>query len=272
MNEADRRTTTARLAFPAVMFIAVIAVISAVAVLRPRRSEAAAPVEKARIVASFPHDRGAFCQGLLIEGDTLYESTGQYGQSSLREVELKSGKVKRLKTLNQRYFGEGLASHGDLLYQLTWQAGIGFVYDRKTLRYVRPFRYRGEGWGLTSDGKSLILSDGSPTLRFYNPKTFRISRSLTVRDGTRVVDDLNELEFVEGEILANIWHKNGIARINPENGRVIGWIDCSHLVPKDLRSDEEVLNGIAYDDESERLFVTGKNWPVLYEIETPRAK
>jgi glutamine cyclotransferase len=219
------------------------------------------------VVAVYPHDSNAFTQGLAIEAGQLYEGTGQYGASSIRRVDLATGRVEKQRALNSMYFGEGIAILGGLLYQLTWQNGVGIVYDLESFTVQRTFQYSGEGWGLTHDGERLIMSDGSATLRFLDPQTFAVVGEVEVRDGGTPVMRLNELEYVDAEIWANIWYEDRIARISPKSGAVLGWIDLGTLYPESSRSSEAVLNGIAYDAAAKRLFVTGKNWPQLYEIE-----
>jgi glutamine cyclotransferase len=221
-----------------------------------------------QIVRVYPHDANAFTQGLVYVDGHLYESTGLNGHSSLRMVDLQTGKVLQHHELPTEYFGEGLTNWGASLVQLTWKAGTAFVYDRFSFALQRTVHYRGEGWGLTQDGKSLIMSDGSAVLRFLDPHTFREIRKLPVRDenGNPVLD-LNELEYIRGEIYANVWHTDRIARISPRTGKVLGWIDLSGLMDKSQLADSDaVLNGIAYDSRFDRLFVTGKLWPKLFEI------
>lgn len=221
-----------------------------------------------RVVHAYPHDQHAFTQGLVYVDGHLYESTGIKGQSSLREEDLDTGRILRLQLVSDQYFAEGLTDWKDKLIQLTWQSHIGFVYDRATFRLLRTFSYTGEGWGLTHDAKSLILSDGTATLRFFDPETFKETRRITVTDHGKPVTYLNELEYVHGEIYANVWHTDRIARIGPATGHVLGWIDLKGLMPRDqLANDEAVLNGIGYDDMHNRLFVTGKLWPKVFEIE-----
>lgn len=232
------------------------------------QTAATAPVHSYRVKARYPHDPNAFTQGLVYDGGLLLESTGGYGESTLREVELRSGKVLRAVRLPPDVFGEGLTLWGGQLVQLTWRNQVGFVFDRESLRFKSQFRYATEGWGLTHDGQSLIMSDGSATLYFLDPESFTVRRSLQVRDGMTTVTQLNELEFIKGEIYANIWHSDRIARIAPDSGQVRGWIDLSGLRAPNARQDRDaVLNGIAYDAQSDRLFVTGKRWATLYEIE-----
>jgi glutaminyl-peptide cyclotransferase len=225
------------------------------------------PVEQ---VNTYPHDPNAFTQGLEYHGGRLYESTGRHGESSLREVELETGRVLRRVNLGAQYFGEGLTVMDGRIYQLTWQSGVGFIYDLESFRQVGTFEYRGEGWGLMNDGTSLIMSDGSHQLRYLDPRTFQVTRVLEVRDGGAPVHQLNELEWVRGEIWANVWHSDHVARIDPGTGRVIAWLDLSALHPPHQRRDPEaVLNGIAWDAATDRLFVTGKWWPRVFEIRVP---
>ena len=221
-----------------------------------------------KIVNTYPHDKGAFTQGLVYEDGRLYEGTGRKGKSTVRRVELKTGKVEHFEPLPRQLFGEGIAILGDRIYQLTWKSGRGFFYDKKTLRRVGTFRYRGEGWGLTSDGRHLIMSDGTPIIRYLDPKTFREVGRIRVTSEGRTVAKLNELEYIGGEIFSNVWETNRIARISPETGRVVGWIDLRGLLRfRDRNPLKDMhLNGIAYDPAGDRLFVTGKNWPKLFEI------
>jgi glutamine cyclotransferase len=224
----------------------------------------------ARAVAEYPHDPGAFTQGLLIEEGQLYEGTGQYGLSSVRRVDLETGRVEQSKPISALYFGEGIAILGDKLYELTWQNQVAFVYDADTFERLGNFRYTGEGWGLTEDGEHLILSDGTSTLRFLDPDSFHVVKEIQVRASGRPVTQLNELEYIDGEIWANVWHDDHIARISPETGEVLGWIDASAVYPRSERGPEDVLNGIAYDASSKKIYITGKDWPKLFEIELVR--
>lgn len=226
-----------------------------------------APTESYRIVHTYSHDGSSFTQGLVMVDGMLYEGTGLNGRSSVRAVDLATGRVIQSVKVPHKYFGEGLTDWGSNLIELTWMAHRGFVYDRFSLRVVRTFKYKGEGWGLTHDRQNLIMSDGTPVLRFLDPVTFRVVRTLMVSDGGRPVKELNELEYIHGEIYANVWQTDRIARISPETGKVIGWIDLSGLVSADERTDgNAVLNGIAYDRKNDRLFVTGKLWRKLFEI------
>jgi glutamine cyclotransferase len=225
-----------------------------------------APLRSYRLLACHPHDPQAFTQGLVYRDGQLLESTGLNGRSSLRRVRLETGDVLQRKDVARRYFAEGLAALGGELYQLTWESGVAFVYDAATFDLKRTVRYRGEGWGLTTDGTNLILSDGSDTLSFLDPGTFRVRSRVSVRDGDRRVERLNELEFVGGKILANVWLTDRIAIIDPVSGQVTGWLDLTGLGPASQMTNA-VLNGIAYDRDGDRLFVTGKLWPVLFEIQ-----
>jgi glutaminyl-peptide cyclotransferase len=229
---------------------------------------AAIPTYDYKVVRSYPHDAQAFTEGLLYRDGFLYESTGLNGKSSIRKVNLETGKVLQSKDIPPQYFGEGLTVWGDTLVGLTWQTQTGFVFDLKTFELRNQFAYPGEGWGLTHNGKELIMSDGSATLRFLDPNTFLEVRRVKVTADGIAVDQINELEVVDGEVYANLWHTNTIARINPANGKIVGWIDLGKLYPDagKGRNNENVLNGIAYDAEKKRLFVTGKLWPKIYEI------
>ena len=219
------------------------------------------------IVHVFPHDPDAFTQGLEFRDGKLLESTGQEGKSSLRSEELETGKVLEKVDVPPPFFAEGITLLNAKIYQLTWQHQLGFIYDYESFQKTGQFSYTGEGWGLTNDGRSLILSDGTNRLKFLDPDSFRVTKTIAVLDGNTPVNEINELEYVKGEIYANIWHNDRIAMINPETGRVTGWIDLTGLLPQNEVLDEEaVLNGIAYDERSGRLFVTGKLWPKLFEI------
>jgi glutaminyl-peptide cyclotransferase len=226
-----------------------------------------------RVIHVYPHDSHAFTQGLIYLDGHLYESTGLKGQSSVRMEDLETGRIEQYAAVPAQYFGEGLTNWGSTLIQLTWQSGIAFVYDRFSFRVLRTFHYSGEGWGLTQDGRHLILSDGTSTLRFLAPTTFREVRRITVRSKGAPVTKLNELEYIHGEIYANIWYSDRIARISPATGNVLGWIDLSGLLSSDERTNPDaVLNGIAYDAQHDRLYVTGKLWPKIFEIKLVPAK
>src|SRR6266508_4500886 len=237
--------------------------------LPPARSRV--PVSGYTIKHVYPHDSRAFTQGIEYRDGVLFEGTGLNGQSTLRKVELATGKVLQQVAVPPDYFGEGITTWGQTIVQLTWQSQVGFVYDRNTFKQLRTFKYTGEGWGLTHNATQLIMSDGSASLRFLDPKTLTETHRVLVTDAGIVVRDLNELEWVNGEIYANIWQTNFIARISPSNGRVLGWIDLSGLLsPEEQRAGADVLNGIAYDAAGRRLFVTGKLWPKLFEITVSR--
>jgi len=228
----------------------------------------AAPVRGFTVVQSFPHDPNAFTQGLVYVDGEFYESTGLNGESSLRRVEIATGRVLQRHAVDAKYFAEGLALVGDELLQLTWQHNIGFVYDRRTFAQKRTFSYATEGWGLAYDPTGgLIMSDGSDRLFHLDPKTQQVLRTVRVTDGGRPVTQLNELEWIEGEIWANVWMSERIARINPSNGVVNSWVDFTSLWPVAQRTrDADVFNGIAYDPAGKRIFVTGKKWPRVYQV------
>jgi glutaminyl-peptide cyclotransferase len=231
-----------------------------------------APVAGYQVVKIYPHDPQAFTQGLQYVDGVLYEGTGQMGRSGIRKVRLENGEVLQRQPLDAKYFGEGITVWGDTLIQLTWQSEIGFVYDKSSFKQLKTFTYTGEGWGLTHDGTRLIMSDGSPELRFLDPKTMKETGRLVVKDGGLPVEELNELEFVRGEILANVWQTHRIARISPKTGQVTGWVDLTGLLDPRDAAGVDVLNGIAYDAAGDRLFVTGKLWPKLFEIKiVPRS-
>jgi glutaminyl-peptide cyclotransferase len=218
------------------------------------------------VVRSFPHDRDAYTQGLVYENGFLYESTGLNGRSSIRKVRLETGEVLQRHDTPQQYFGEGIAIWGSEIFALTWQSGIGFVHDRDTFRQKRTFNYIGEGWGLTRDASGLIMTDGTDQLRFIDPATFRERRRVKVTAEGKPVRNLNEIEFVKGEIFANVYTTDYVARINPQTGKVTGWIDLRGLLSARERASAEVLNGIAYDAAADRLFVSGKLWPRMFVI------
>ena len=227
------------------------------------------PIYSYNIVNTYPHDRDAFTQGLVFENGVLYEGTGRlYGQSSLRRVELETGDILQIHELSDQFFGEGITIYGNRIVQLTWQSHIGFVYDKNSFELLQDFSYATEGWGITHDGTRLIMSDGTSTLHFLDPQTFEEIGDVEVFDDDGPVYRLNELEYIQGEIYANVWQTDLVARIAPETGRVVGWIDLEGLLSAEDRSEPvDVLNGIAYDADNDRLFVTGKLWPKLFEIE-----
>lgn len=228
---------------------------------------AAAPEYGYRVVRTYPHDRAAFTQGLEYRAGFLYESTGLEGRSSLRRVKLETGEVVERAPVPPQFFAEGITVLNKLIVQLTYRHQMGFVYEQGTFKRLRQFNYPGEGWGLTNDGRQIYMSDGTAEIRVWNPETLTEVRRLRVRDGDYLVAMLNELEFVHGEIYANVWQTDRIARISPADGRVLGWIDLSGILPAGERdSTTDVLNGIAYDSMGDRLFVTGKLWPKIFEI------
>ena len=221
-----------------------------------------------KVVHSYPHNSDAFTEGLVFENGVLYESTGLYGRSSLRKVDLETGTIMEIRTLAQQYFGEGISIYGEKIFQLTGQSNVGFIYNKEDFSLLGEFNYTTEGWGITNDGKRLIMSDGTAILHFLDPDTLKETNQIEVYDINGPVSRLNELEYVKGEIYANIWPTNRIARIDPATGEVNGWIDLEGLLsPQDLVNPVDVLNGIAYDSKHGRLFVTGKLWPKLFEIE-----
>jgi len=230
-------------------------------------SKQSVPVYGYEVVHVFPHDRDAFTQGLIFHEGNWIESTGEVGRSSLRRVEIDSGKVLQQVDVAPPYFAEGITLLKGKIFQLTWQHQVGFVYDGLTFEKSGEFKYSGEGWGLTNDGQSLILSDGTNKIRFIDPDNFQVTKTIAVLDGHTAIAEINELEYVKGEIYANIWHADRIARIDPNSGKVVGWINLAGLlVPGEVQDEEAVLNGIAYDEASGRLFVTGKLWPKIFEI------
>ncbi len=231
------------------------------------------PVDTYEIVKTFRHDGDAFTQGLVFVNGFFYESTGQYGDSTLRKVEVETGKVLQKYDIAKEYFAEGMTILNDKIYQITWDQQTAFQYDMN-FKLIKEFRYAGEGWGLTNDGTNLIMSDGTHVIRFINPETFETIRTIVVNDEKgKPLMKLNELEYVKGEIWANVWHSesinkpNHIARINPADGKLLGWIDLQGISPEDVQRDSEnTLNGIAYDAATDRIFVTGKQWKKLFEI------
>jgi glutamine cyclotransferase len=226
------------------------------------------PVYAYKIDNVYPHDEAAFTQGLTMENGTLYEGTGLYGKSSLRKVDLATGRVLQIYELPDEYFGEGITVFKDTIIQLTWQANTGFVYERDSFDLLSHFRYETEGWGITHDGEHLIMSDGTSTLYILDPMTFGVINHIEVQDNDTPVNRLNELEYINGRIYANVWQTDKIAIINPQDGQVTGWIDLSGLLQSQGGSTSaDVLNGIAYDAANDRLFVAGKLWPWLFEIE-----
>ena len=230
------------------------------------------PVYNYKTINAYPHDPQAFTQGLLFKDGFLYEGTGLNGRSSLRRTMLETGKVMKVHNLPQEFFGEGITVHGDKIIQLTWKTRIGFVYDKDSFKLLKTFSYPTEGWGITNDGKQLIMSDGTAYLYFLDPETFKETGRVEVLDGNTPVTRLNELEYVRGEVFANVWLTDRIVKIDPRTGKVKGWIDLEGLSPIKDGDKMKALNGIAYDAKDDRLFVTGKLWPKLYEIKVVPAK
>jgi glutamine cyclotransferase len=228
---------------------------------------AAAPVYTYKVVARYPHSTNSYTEGLFYRDGLFYESTGLNGHSSIFAIQPETGRPIQQFGLPPKYFGEGIIDWGPNIIGWTWQTHTGFVYDRFSFRILKVFHYEGEGWGMTHNTNELITSDGSSTLRFRNPETFAETRNIVVKDGQIPINQLNELEYIHNEIYANIWHSDRIARISPKDGHIIAWIDLTGILPDDLRANaESVLNGIAYDAKHDRLFVTGKQWPYVFEI------
>jgi glutamine cyclotransferase len=230
--------------------------------------QAAVPVYTVEVVKTYPHDTNAFTEGLYYRDGTLYESTGRNGQSFIRQVALDTGKVIRQTTIDKKYFGEGIAPWGDHIVSLTWTGGAGFVWSGKDLKVKRSFFYSGEGWGLTGNDNNLIMSDGTSTIRFLDPVTLKTVRTIPVTYNDRPIDQINELEWVDGQIYANVWRTRDIVRIDPQTGKITGLIELDRLAETqdDSLDVNAVANGIAYDAKARRLFVTGKLWPNLYEV------
>lgn len=240
--------------------------------LLPIAVQAQLPVAEPEIIATYPHDTQAFTEGLFYRDGALYESTGEEGRSQIRKVDLTSGKVLERVSLPPSIFGEGIVDWRDQIYSVIWHGGVGSRWSLNGFRRLGRFRYAGEGWGMTQDGKNIILSDGTPTLRFLHPRTMKVVRRLKVTAEGTAIANLNELEYVRGEILANIWQTNSIARIDPQTGKVKGWINVLALAERaGARGADSVPNGIAYDVKGDRLFLTGKNWPLLFEVRLPKA-
>ena len=234
----------------------------------PDTASGVIPVYTYKVVNVYPHDPNAFTQGLVFEDGILYEGTGLYGSSTLRRVELETGDILQIHELPEQFFGEGIVVYGNNIIQLTWQSNVGFVYDKDSFKLLGEFDYPTEGWGITCDGERLIMSDGTSTLYFLDPETFKEIGRIEVHDSDGSVTRLNELEFIQGAIYANIWKEDRIALIAPDDGKVLAWIDMAGLLsPEDRDGRANILNGIAYDARNNRLFVTGKLWPRLFEVE-----
>jgi len=239
--------------------------------LEPSANSNVIPVYTYKVVNTYPHDRSAFTEGLVFEDGVLYEGTGLRGYSNLRRVKLETGEILQICELPPQFFGEGVTVYGNKIIQLTWQSHIGFIYDKYSFKLLQEFNYPDEGWGIAHDGKHLIMSDGTATLHFLDPETFEEISQIEVSANNTPVTRINELEYIQGEIYANIWQTERIARIDPLTGQVIGWIDLKGILsPEDGSETVDVLNGIAYDLKNSRLFVTGKFWPKLFEIELIR--
>ena len=245
----------------------VVAAALAICACGPSTQASGVPEYGYQVVHTYPHDRTAFTEGLVYQDGVLYESTGMEEQSSVRKVKPETGEVLQKHDLPGQYFGEGIVIWKDRIYQMTYRTEIGFIWDLATFAKKGEFHYKGEGWAFTTDGKRIIMDDGTSELRFWDPETLKELGRLTVTDQGQPVKNLNELEWVKGEIFANIWETDRIARIDPKTGKVVGWIDLTGLLaPQDRDAKTDVLNGIAYDAKGDRLFVTGKYWPKLFEI------
>jgi glutaminyl-peptide cyclotransferase len=247
--------------------ISAVRIFSLIAAILGAGSAIAAPIAGYKVVATYPHSTESYTEGFFYLDGLFYEGTGLEGHSAVMAIQPQTGKTIQQLDLPSKYFGEGIVNWGSNLYEWTWQSHICFVYDRFSLRPVKQFTYTGEGWGMTRTAKEIITSDGTATLRFRDPGTFKETRHIVVKEGANTINRLNELEYIKGEIYANIWHEDRIARISPQDGHVIGWIDLSGLLPESQKINEEsVLNGIAYDAQHDRIFVTGKQWPTIFEI------
>jgi glutaminyl-peptide cyclotransferase len=227
---------------------------------------AATPEYGYQIVKTFAHDRRAFTQGLEWRAGAIYESTGREGMSWIRKWKLESGEVLQQANLSSQYFGEGITVLNERITQLTYKTEVGFVYEQASMKQLRQFNYGGEGWGLTNDGKQIFMSDGSAQIRVWDPSSLKEIRRITVKDGAKEIEALNELEYIRGEIWANVWLTDKIVRFSPQDGRVTGWVDMSGLLTPAERASTDVLNGIAFDPIGDRIFVTGKLWPKVFEI------
>jgi glutaminyl-peptide cyclotransferase len=245
------------------------ATLSAVVTQAPARAVAKASTATEygyKVVKTYAHDRRAFTQGLEFRAGILYESTGREGLSWIRRWKVESGEVLQQVDLSPEYFGEGITVLNGLITQLTYKTEVGFVYDQASFKRLRQFNYPGEGWGLTNDGTHIFMSDGSAQIRVWDPKTLKETGRITVKDGAKEVAALNELEYIRGEIWANIWLTDRIVRFSPKDGRVTGWIDLAGILTPGERAGADVLNGIAFDAMGDRIFVTGKLWPKIFEI------
>jgi glutaminyl-peptide cyclotransferase len=227
----------------------------------------AAPIYTYKVIAKYPHSTESYTEGFFYLNGLFYESTGLNGHSAIMAIQPETGKPLQQFDLPSQYFGEGIVDWGPNILGWTWQTHTGFVYDRFSFRVLSSFHYDGEGWGITRTDKELITSNGTAILTFRDPANFKETRHITVKDGSKIIDQLNELEYIHGEIYANIWHADRIARISPKDGHIIAWIDLTGILPEDQKINaESVLNGIAYDTKHDRIFVTGKQWPTVFEI------
>lgn len=224
------------------------------------------PMYSYNIIKTYSHDARAFTEGLVYEDGVLYESTGKYNESTLRKVDLETGEILKLHKLSDNYFGEGIAIYDNKIFQLTWKTNVGFIYDKDTFSLINKFYYNTEGWGLTHNDEHLIMSDGTDEINFLNPKNFKKVYSVKVHDEFKPITRLNELEFIQGEIYANVWRTDKIARICPHSGKITGWIDLKGLLSPKEYKNAGTLNGITYDKQNNRIFVTGKMWPKIFEI------
>ncbi|MEQ1912990.1 MAG: glutaminyl-peptide cyclotransferase [Vicinamibacterales bacterium] len=253
-----------------VLGVAVMSLIGRVVGFASSQAASALPMFGYTVVHTYPHDRDAFTQGLQVLDGAFYEGTGLNGRSSIRKVKIDTGEVLQKRDVPAQYFGEGITVRGNELFQLTWQSGVALVYDRATFAPKRQLKYSGEGWGLTQDKTALIMSDGSEFLRFLDPATFAEKRRVRVTVGGAPLKNLNELEYVKGEVFANVWQTDYVARIDPATGNVNGYIDFRGLLTSREREATDVLNGIAYDEATDRLFITGKLWPRVFEVRVTR--
>lgn len=265
-----RMITTVRTVSMLVLGVMAMGLVGRAAGFAPSQAPAPVPMFGYTIVHTYPHDRDAFTQGLQVVDGAFYEGTGLNGRSSIRKVKIETGDVLQKRDVPAQYFGEGITVRGNELFQLTWQSNVALVYDRTTFAPKRQFKYTGEGWGLTQDATSLIMSDGTEYLRFLDPATFAERRRVRVTVGGTPLKNLNELEYVKGEVFANVWQTDYVARIDPKTGSVNGYIDFRGLLTPREREATDVLNGVAYDEKADRLFITGKLWPRVYEVRVTR--
>ncbi|MFN7982909.1 MAG: glutaminyl-peptide cyclotransferase [Vicinamibacterales bacterium] len=262
--------TTVRTVSMLVLGVMAMGLVGRAAGFAPWQAPAPVPMFGYTIVHTYPHDRDAFTQGLQVVDGAFYEGTGLNGRSSIRKVKIETGEVLQKRDVPAQYFGEGITVRGNELFQLTWQSNVALVYDRSSFAPKRQFKYTGEGWGLTQDATSLIMSDGTEYLRFLDPATFAERRRVRVAVGGTPLKNLNELEYVKGEVFANVWQTDYVARIDPKTGSVNGYIDFRGLLTPREREATDVLNGVAYDEKTDRLFITGKLWPRVYEVRITR--